>query len=71
MNTILSKKKNEIGHICSECGREHLWPPYVFAHMHHIITHSCECGIKSEIHEGVVNKIENNKEENLNGNKNK
>ena len=40
-----------------ECGKEHEFTPYVYAHWREILVHTCECGIKHEILAGTVSKI--------------
>jgi|3_EtaG_2_1085321.scaffolds.fasta_scaffold184596_2 hypothetical protein len=45
-------------YVC-ECGEEHQFPSYVFAHWGDEIVHTCnKCGQKWEIYEGLVNKVE-------------
>jgi predicted amidophosphoribosyltransferase len=50
---IKSNDNYVVGHVC-KCGKEHMWPSYVFAHYHELLTHECGCGIKTILQDGKV-----------------
>ena len=46
--------KSPAGHKC-DCGKEHKWPAYVYAHYHERLTHTCDvCGRKVIVLSGHV-----------------
>lgn len=47
---------HSIGHVC-KCGKEHKWPMYVFAHYRDRLIHTCDCGVKVEICNGIVEEL--------------
>jgi hypothetical protein len=51
---IKNEKGEEIGHVCLNCGKHHVWGGYVMAHWRDDLTHTCNCGQISSIQEGVV-----------------
>lgn len=37
------------GYVCSQCKKQHDYPPYVYAHWDEVLHHQCECGAMHEI----------------------
>jgi transcription elongation factor Elf1 len=40
----MSKEELPKGFTCKKCGKEEVFPPYVYAHWNEPLTHSCPCG---------------------------
>lgn len=40
------------GYTCT-CGKEHTYPAYVYAHWNIALTHTCECGLRWTIMQGI------------------
>jgi len=58
----MSTKPLREGFTC-ECGKEHKFPTYVYAHWRELLIHTCDvCGAKHEICAGAVNLISSEKE---------
>lgn len=51
------RKDNRVdpsGHVCPKCKKEHHWSPWVFAHWHIALAHTCDCGLMSKLKAGKV-----------------
>jgi DNA-directed RNA polymerase subunit RPC12/RpoP len=47
--------KNPTGYVCSGCGAEHSFPPYVAAHWFENMTHTCpQCQAQHVVREGIA-----------------
>lgn len=45
------------GYTCAVCGKEHLFPSYVYAHWTEQITHECDCGVKHNVLRGIAIRV--------------
>jgi transcription elongation factor Elf1 len=57
-----SKKVSEpqlpTGFKCTQCGEEHIFPSYVFAHWDEHLTHTCpNCGARHSVYQGEADAI--------------
>jgi len=55
---ITNEKGTSVGHVCPKCGKEHKWDMYVFAHMRIELHHTCDCGQKMCIRNGIVRTLD-------------
>lgn len=39
---------------CANCGTEHEFPAYVYAHWDMMLTHTCTCGAQHHIRQGIA-----------------
>ena len=47
-------KELPAAYTCSNCGKVNLFPGYVFAHWTDRLIHTCDCGTKHRIRQGVA-----------------